>query len=39
MIDDIREILVNSQKNEYIIYKAYLDLRDAGKHYSLDSFV
>ena len=39
MIDDIREILVNSQKNEFAIYKAYLDLRDAGKHYSLDTFV
>jgi hypothetical protein len=39
MIDDIREILVNSQKDEYLIYKAYLDLRDAGKHYSLDTFI
>ncbi len=39
MIDDIREILVNSQKNEFTIYKAYLDLRDAGKHYSINSFL
>jgi hypothetical protein len=39
MLSEMREILVNSQKNEYTIYKAYLDLRDAGKHYSLDSFV
>ncbi len=39
MLDNIREILVNSQKDEFIIYKAFLDLRDAGKHYSLDSFL
>ncbi len=39
MIDEIREILVNSQKDEFAIYKAYLDLRDAGKHYSLDTFI
>ena len=39
MIDEIREILLNSQKNEFIVYKAYLDLRDAGKHYSLDAFI
>ena len=39
MIDEMREILVNSQRNEYTIFKAYLDLRDAGKHYSIDSFL
>ena len=39
MIDQIREILVNSQDNEFIIYKAYLDLRDCGKHYSLDDLI
>ena len=39
MIDNIREILANSQKDEFAIYKAYLDLRDAGKHYSLDTFI
>ena len=39
MIDEMREILLNSQKDEYIVYKAYLDLRDAGKHYSLDTFI
>jgi hypothetical protein len=39
MIDDIREILINSQTNEFLIYKAYLDLRDAGKHYSLDNLL
>lgn len=39
MLDDIREILINSQKDEFLVYKAYLDLRDAGKHYSLDTFI
>jgi len=39
MIDNMREILVSSQKDEFAIYKAYLDLRDAGKHYSLDKFI
>ncbi len=39
MISDMREILVNSQKNEFLVYKAYLDLKDSGKHYSLDTFI
>ncbi|MCK5294248.1 MAG: hypothetical protein KAJ49_06310 [Arcobacteraceae bacterium] len=39
MIVQIREILVNSQKDEYIIFKALLDLKDAGKHYSVDSLI
>lgn len=37
MIDKIRDILVNSSEHEYIPYKALLDLKDAGKHYTLDS--
>jgi len=36
MIEKIREILINSQKEEFTIFKALLDLRDAGKHYSID---
>lgn len=36
MVDTIREILQNSAKNEYLPYKALLDLKQAGKHYSLD---
>jgi hypothetical protein len=39
MIDEIREVLINSQKDEFTVYKAYLDLRDAGKHYPLDTFI
>jgi len=37
MIPQIKEILLNSQKNEYTIFKALMDLKDAGKHYNLDS--
>jgi hypothetical protein len=39
MIDQMREILINSQKDEFIVFKAYLDLRDAGKHYHIDSLL
>jgi len=39
MIDQMREILASSQKDEFIIYKAYLDLKDNGKHYTLDTFL
>jgi hypothetical protein len=37
MIDDIREIINNSQKDEYKAYKALLDLKDNGKQYTLDN--
>jgi hypothetical protein len=37
MIDAAREILAGSAKEEYVPYKALLDLKDAGKHYTLDS--
>jgi len=38
MIDEIRDILVNSADDEYIPFKALVDLKDAGKMtYSLDS--
>jgi ribosomal protein L17 len=37
MIDDIREMINNSQKDEYIPYKALLDLKDNGKQYNIDS--
>jgi len=39
MIDNIREILANSQKNEFTLYKMLIDLRDANKHYSLDTLI
>jgi len=38
MVDKMRDILVNSSTNEYIPFKALLDLKDAGKHtYSIDA--
>jgi hypothetical protein len=37
MIDDIREIINNSQKDEFIPYKALLDLKDNGKNYRFDN--
>ena len=37
MIDDARELLSNSQKNDYLPYKALLDLRDNGKDYTIDN--
>jgi len=38
MIDQMRDILTNSGSNDYILFKALLDLKDSGKHtYSIDS--
>ncbi len=37
MIDEIREIINNSQKDEFIPYKALLDLKDSGKHYNFEN--
>lgn len=37
MIDVAREILIGSTKNEFIPYKALVDLRQAGKYYSIDT--
>ena len=40
MLEKAREILVNSQKNEYIMYKALMDLKDNGKYnYNIDDFI
>ena len=40
MIEKAREILVNSQRNEYMVFKALLDLKDSGKYnYSIDDFI
>jgi hypothetical protein len=40
MIEKAREILMNSQKNEYIVFKALLDLKDSGKYnYSIDDLI
>ncbi len=36
MIDKAREILSSYTKQDYVFFRALLDLKDAGKHYSLD---
>ncbi|MEA3512395.1 MAG: hypothetical protein U9R37_02240 [Campylobacterota bacterium] len=38
MVDKMRDILDNSATNEYVPFKALVDLKDSGKHfYSLDT--
>lgn len=37
MIDTIRDIFASSAQDELLPYKALLDLKDSGKHYTLDS--
>lgn len=37
MNDKIREFLVGSSEDEYVPFKALMDLKDAGKHYRLES--
>ena len=37
MIDKVREIVDTAQEGEYSSFKALLDLKDAGKHYDLES--
>lgn len=40
MIEKAREVLLYSQKGEFMIFKALLDLKDAGKYnYSIDDFI
>ncbi|WP_122893407.1 hypothetical protein [Arcobacter peruensis] len=37
MIDKVREIVDTTPEGEYTSFKALLDLKDAGKHYDLES--
>jgi uncharacterized membrane protein len=37
MTDDIRDILSNSKKDEYIKFKALMQLKEAGKYYTYDN--
>jgi len=39
MLDKAGEILEDTQKEEFLDFKAYLDLRRAGKHYPIDLFL
>ncbi len=36
MLDKANELLQDTQRGEYLDFKAYLDLRKAGKHYPID---
>lgn len=37
MIEKVREVIAPSAEGEYTAFKALLDLKDAGKHYDLES--
>ena len=37
MIDKLREVLANTNENEYVSFKALVELKDCGKHYNLES--
>lgn len=37
MVDEIRDILASTSKEEFVPFKALLDLKDSGKHYTLES--
>ena len=37
MIDDVREILANSKKEEYLKFKALIQLKEAGKYYTYNN--
>ena len=39
MIEPAKEILDNSQSDEYPYFKAYLSLRECGKHFDINLFV
>jgi hypothetical protein len=39
MIAPAKEILGNSQENEYVQFKAYLSLRESGKHFDINLFI
>ena len=39
MIEPAKEILDNSQNDEYVYFKAYASLRECGKHFDINLFV
>jgi len=39
MIDTANEILTNTSKDDYLIFKAYRDLKRANKHYDIALFL
>ncbi len=39
MIDKIKDLLSAYPEDEFLVFRALLDLKDAGKHYSLDDII
>jgi hypothetical protein len=39
MIEPAKEILENSQRDEYVYFKAYLSLRECGQHFDINLFI
>jgi hypothetical protein len=39
MLEPAKEILDNSQSDEYVHFKAYVALRDCGKHFDINLFI
>ncbi len=39
MLTPAKEILENSQANEYVYFKAYSSLRECGKHFDINLFI
>lgn len=39
MVDTMKEIVLESGKEEFLPYRAYLDLREAGKRYPIELFL
>lgn len=37
MIDKLREVLANSSNEDYLPFKALIDLKDSGKHYTIEN--
>jgi hypothetical protein len=36
LIEQAKDVLLNSQKDEFLVFKALIDLKEMGKHYSLN---
>ncbi|MFW2427698.1 hypothetical protein ACN4F5_12035, partial [Aliarcobacter butzleri] len=37
MADKVREVLANAEENEFLPFKALVDLKDAGKKYNVET--
>jgi len=39
MVEKAADILENSEENEFLNFKAYLDLKKSGKSYDIELFI